>query len=34
MLVYLAQTQRGQQMRANLFSNVFMVEHEESFGTE
>jgi hypothetical protein len=31
-LVYLSQTQRGLQIRANLFSNVFMVEHEADFG--
>ncbi|MCC6132742.1 MAG: metal-dependent phosphohydrolase [Acidobacteria bacterium] len=33
-LVFLSQTQRGLQVRANLFSNVFMVEHEDDFGTE
>jgi hypothetical protein len=33
-LRYLASTQQGQQMRANLFANVFVVEHEReaSFG--
>ncbi len=30
-LEYLAQTQRGIQIRANLFSNVFMSEHESEF---
>ncbi len=34
LLDYLSQTQRGLQIRANLFSNVFMVEHEEGFGAE
>lgn len=28
-LGYLGQTQQGQQMRASLYANVFMVEHEE-----
>lgn len=34
MLDFLSQTQRGLQIRANLFSNVFMVEHERGFGPE